>query len=219
MSSCICFANKIAENTLDDYHCFRHSAWDGFAGGDHLHSVESANDSKHKDRCSIWVCFSITVRVSQYDKDQWLTISRLIALAALHLHYIVIGIDSHNQTFDQITPSIIEQVQLSWSLIAATIPCLKAFIATLGSGYLGGQLGRNYATGQGYSGQDHSNQSESYAMKTMDTMGQSMRVKNKVVGGKSDTLDATSTRTLTRQSREMDGNTIQMTRGYDIRYD
>ncbi|KIM99379.1 hypothetical protein OIDMADRAFT_181671 [Oidiodendron maius Zn] len=45
--------------------------------------------------------------------------------------------------FDQITPSIIMTVQLGWSLISATILCLKSFVATLGSGYLGATLSAN----------------------------------------------------------------------------
>ena len=34
-------------------------------------------------------------------------------------------------------------VQLGWSLISATIPCLKSFVANLGSGYLGATLNAN----------------------------------------------------------------------------
>lgn len=34
-------------------------------------------------------------------------------------------------------------IQLGWSLISATILCLKPFVATLGSGYLGATLNAN----------------------------------------------------------------------------
>jgi Na+/proline symporter len=76
-----------------------------------------------------------------------LTAHSLIALAIIlfiHIHFLDGGLHSTNQTFDQITPSILEQVQLCWTLVAATIPCLKAFIATLGSGYLGGHFDRDF---------------------------------------------------------------------------
>lgn len=34
-------------------------------------------------------------------------------------------------------------IQLGWSLISATIPCLKSFVVYLGSGYLGATLNTN----------------------------------------------------------------------------
>jgi hypothetical protein len=34
-------------------------------------------------------------------------------------------------------------VQLGWSLISATIPCLKSFVTSLGSGYFGATLNAN----------------------------------------------------------------------------
>ncbi|KFY48512.1 hypothetical protein V495_01269 [Pseudogymnoascus sp. VKM F-4514 (FW-929)] len=67
----------------------------------------------------------------------------LIVLAIVHVQYVESSITSTNATFDQITPSVIMSIQLGWSLISATIPCLKSFVVYLGSGYLGATLNTN----------------------------------------------------------------------------
>lgn len=64
-------------------------------------------------------------------------------LAIVHVQYVELSITSTNATFDQITPSVIMSIQLGWSLISATIPCLKSFVVYLGSGYLGATLNAN----------------------------------------------------------------------------
>lgn len=59
------------------------------------------------------------------------------------VHYVESSITSANATFDQITPSVIMSIQLGWSLISATILCLKSFIVYSGSWYLGATLNTN----------------------------------------------------------------------------
>ena len=68
---------------------------------------------------------------------------RLILLASIHAYYIGLSANSTNATFDLITTSVIRSVHLGWSLISATIICLKPFVLTLGSGYLGATINHN----------------------------------------------------------------------------
>lgn len=88
-------------------------------------------------------------------------------LAIVHVHYVQLYIASTNPTFDQITLSVIMSVQLGWSLISATIPCLKSFVANLGSGYLGATLNANlasYGTSGAPSGGSSAAQGGSYVL-------------------------------------------------------
>ena len=61
---------------------------------------------------------------------------RLIVLAVIEAYYTNLYLGSTNATLDQITPSCIMSVHLGWSLVSATVLCLKPFVVTLGSGYL-----------------------------------------------------------------------------------
>ncbi|UNI19420.1 hypothetical protein JDV02_005604 [Purpureocillium takamizusanense] len=58
----------------------------------------------------------------------------LIALAVMEAHYTWLYIGSTNATFDHITLSTLMSVHLGWSLVSATILCLKPFVMMLGSG-------------------------------------------------------------------------------------
>ena len=88
-------------------------------------------------------------------------------LAIIHVHYVQSFITSTNATLDQIIPSVIMSVQLGWGLISATILCLKSFVATLGSGYLGATLNTNlgpYVKSSGRSGGRSVLRDESYVL-------------------------------------------------------
>ena len=49
---------------------------------------------------------------------------------------------SPNPTFAAVPASILSQVEMNYSLISATIPCLKPFMRACNSGFLGGPLPR-----------------------------------------------------------------------------
>lgn len=90
-------------------------------------------------------------------------------LAIIHVHYVKSYITSTNATFDQITTSVIMSVQLGWSLISATIPCLKSFVVNLQSGYLGATLNANLGSygntgGTGGTGRRSALQERSYVL-------------------------------------------------------
>lgn len=109
---------------------------------------------------------------------------------------------------DQILPSIFEEVQLGWSLISATIPCLKSFVTNLGTGFLGGgTLDKTLINSRGYAG-------NSYAMDDIDV---SQQARCKITSGHIETM---SNRTLTRTSQDdVEDSGIRMTVDYQIRYE
>ena len=105
-------------------------------------------------------------------------------------------------------PSIFEEVQLGWSLISATIPCLKSFVANLGTGFLGGgNLDKTLVSSRGYMVG-----SNSYVM---DTINASQQVRSKITGGQ---VDSISNRSLTRASHD-DESGIRMTVDYHVGYE
>lgn len=59
----------------------------------------------------------------------------LIAFAALHLHFLAHGISSLNPSLDLVGPVIWAQIELHYSNIAATVPCLKPFMAAVSTNY------------------------------------------------------------------------------------
>ena len=60
---------------------------------------------------------------------------RLIALSILRVHYVDSYTQASNPGLAQEPILVIQQVYLCWSIIAATIPNLKAFVRSFGSGF------------------------------------------------------------------------------------
>src|SRR5450432_1831757 len=106
----------------------------------------------------------------------------------MRAYYMSIASNSSNQTLAQILPSIFEEVQLGWSLISATIPCLRAFVTNLDFGVLSGALDKTVVDSRGYTN------GNSYLMEAISV---SQQARSKVTGGQSETI---SNRTLTRTS-------------------
>jgi hypothetical protein len=59
----------------------------------------------------------------------------LVALSILRLHYVDKYTHADNPGLDQESILVIQQVYLCWSIISATIPNLKAFVRSFGSGF------------------------------------------------------------------------------------
>jgi hypothetical protein len=59
----------------------------------------------------------------------------VVALSILHLHYVKIYADSSNPGIALELVIVVQQVQLCWSLISATIPNLKTFVKSFSSGF------------------------------------------------------------------------------------
>ncbi|EXJ89772.1 hypothetical protein A1O3_02839 [Capronia epimyces CBS 606.96] len=59
----------------------------------------------------------------------------IVALSIVHLKFISDYTKSSNPGLALVTPLVLQQVQLCWSLIAATVPNLKAFVKSFSSGF------------------------------------------------------------------------------------
>jgi len=140
----------------------------------------------------------------------------LVAFAILHVHYVGKTIHSTNPAFDQIIPSIYEQVEMGWGLISATIPCLKGFVVDLGTGYLGHNLGSS-ALAYGSNRYGSSNR-DGYVL---DVLSGSHTTRSKISAGQTDNM---SNRSLTRVSQSndhgiFDENAIRRTIDYHVQYE
>jgi hypothetical protein len=80
------------------------------------------------------------------------------ALSILHLKFVSDYTQSHNPGIALVPVLVLQQVQLCWSLISATIPNLKSFVKSFSSGF-GIQLdpSATQAYGSGRSGRTKSN--------------------------------------------------------------
>lgn len=59
----------------------------------------------------------------------------LIAVTILRLHYLTLGFQSANPTLVALPAVLLAQVELGWSIISATIPCLNPFIRAISTKY------------------------------------------------------------------------------------
>ncbi|KAH0845449.1 hypothetical protein AYO21_06154 [Fonsecaea monophora] len=74
------------------------------------------------------------------------------ALSILHLHYVAKYTGADNPGIAIVPVIVIQQVQLCWSLIAATVPNLKSFVRSFSSGFgiqLDPSLTQAYGSGRG----------------------------------------------------------------------
>lgn len=78
-------------------------------------------------------------------------IHSVAALSIIHLHYVSEYTNSSNPGLALIPVLAVQQVQLCWSLISATIPNLKAFVKSFSSGF-GIQLDPSQTQAYGSSG-------------------------------------------------------------------
>lgn len=59
----------------------------------------------------------------------------MAALSIIHLHYVSEYTNSDNPGLALVPVLVVQQVQLCWSLISATIPNLKSFVKSFSSGF------------------------------------------------------------------------------------
>ncbi|KAK5454240.1 hypothetical protein LTS15_006240 [Exophiala xenobiotica] len=85
----------------------------------------------------------------------------LVALSVLHLKFISEYTTSQNPGVDLVPALALQQVQLCWSLMSATIPNLKSFVKSFSSGF-GIQL--DPASTQAYSSSGRYNRSHGYEL-------------------------------------------------------
>lgn len=87
----------------------------------------------------------------------------LIALSVLRLHYVQNATTASNPGTAQSPIMVLQQVYLCWSIISATLPNLKAFVRSFGSGFGIGIDMETYTNAYG-SGKNSSGQQKSYEM-------------------------------------------------------
>ncbi len=98
------------------------------------------NGRAEKDNCYDGFRLSPTVSfnpefapsINSYDAD-WH--GRLIAVTILRLNYLTIGFRSSNPTLDGVPASLVSQIELGWSLISATVPCINPFMRAVSTSY------------------------------------------------------------------------------------
>lgn len=60
---------------------------------------------------------------------------RLIAITVLRLKYLTAGLRSSDPTLDDLPTVLVTQIELGWSLISATVPCLNPFMRAVSTSY------------------------------------------------------------------------------------
>jgi hypothetical protein len=80
----------------------------------------------HSSRCSLCLCHSY-----------WHCSLRLIPIAIVRLKSLNISLTSEEYFWDSATTEYHTQVEMTFSLIAATIPCLRMFMEAANTGLLG----------------------------------------------------------------------------------
>lgn len=92
--------------------------------------------------------------------------------AALHLHYLASGIKSLNPPLDLVGAAVWAQIELHYSNVAATVPCLKPFMSAVSTNYgatepaaLTTSAGGSKAYGS--SGSRHRRKGSTYALGSM----------------------------------------------------
>jgi hypothetical protein len=82
-----------------------------------------------------------------------------VGFAAAHLHYVSVYTKSSNIPMAIVPALLYQQCELFWSLLAATIPTLKAFMRSFNSGF-GMEMsldGYGYGYGSGSTARKHRN--------------------------------------------------------------
>ncbi|KAI9744980.1 MAG: hypothetical protein M1835_002655 [Candelina submexicana] len=98
---------------------------------------------------------------------------RLPVLVAgiIRLRYLVPKLNSSDYTFDTVYGLVCTQIELHYSLMAATIPCMKPFVKAFHTGYLGTaarqtNYGYGYGTGT-FGNSDKTDHGRSFALQSM----------------------------------------------------
>ena len=78
---------------------------------------------------------SVYRKSTAFGIDNLLTRFRVVILSILHLHYVANYANSSNPGITIVSVIVLQQVELCWSLISATIPNLKSFVKSFSSGF------------------------------------------------------------------------------------
>ena len=92
----------------------------------------------------------------------------LVALAALRLYYVDQYAKSGNAGLAQTPIQVLQQVYMAWTIISATIPNLKAFVRSFGSGF---GIGIDMETYTAAYGSKNSARQRSYEMRSVNNQG------------------------------------------------
>lgn len=97
------------------------------------------------------------------------TSDRVIALAALQIHYVAQKLSSTNEPLDGVPTIICRQTEIFYAIMASTIPCLRPFLASFFTGF-GAMGGETVIAGSqvGNSG-SNSREKSAYALGSMQS--------------------------------------------------
>lgn len=100
---------------------------------------------------------------------------RVIALAALQIHYVAQKLSSTNETLDGVPTTICRQTEIFYAIMASTIPCLRPFLASFFTGF-GAMGGETVIAGSqvGNSG-SNSREKSAYALGSMQSADSATR--------------------------------------------
>ena len=94
--------------------------------------------------------------------------ARLVPFAVLHLHFLARSIRSLNPSLDLVGPVIWAQIELHYSNIAATVPCLKPFMAAVSTNYGATEpAAMSQGGSRGYSSSNNKPRASNYLLSSM----------------------------------------------------
>lgn len=98
---------------------------------------------------------------------------RVIATAALQIHYQGQKLHSENPTLDGVAATICRQTEIFYAIMASTIPCLRPFLASFFTGF-GAMGGETVIAGSqigSHSGNSRGEKGGSYALDSLQSSG------------------------------------------------
>ncbi len=172
-------------------------------------------------------CFETSSLTNNTDCDV-----RIILPTAFRLELLRKYIPSKDSTFDSTNVIIATQVAMHYSLWAATLPCMRAFLKTFDSGLgattgLETGIGSNYAKGS-KSGYGLRSKDSGYALKSVDSATSAKKTRTAATASFRPDQASTVTTTITaapngsRKSIESDSSKkaiITRTQEYEIRHE
>lgn len=122
-------SSMAADHSTRSYHRGRASFYGPVAG------VESPDGPQIKGNCFCSLRIQSSVSASHVPTILHLTKNRVIMAALVRLYYLGQDIASANPFFDGVPAQICTQVAMNYSLMAATVPCLKPFIISFNTSW------------------------------------------------------------------------------------
>ena len=165
------FANMLAVYTMATHHCLRYNnrsivVLDVYIPGQRPPDVAKEQIGSYY---GIWIPFTVSIYgMLPYSLITPLTgQTRVIAFAVFRLRYIGLRINSPNPTLEGTIAVIWTQIELDYSVMACTIPCLKPFMIAVSTNY--GSIAPTKTTINGSNGLSGDRSKGSFALTSVKT--------------------------------------------------